>query len=388
MDRNPKLLRITTVPVSLLKLLTGQPKFMTQHGFDVILISADGKERAEVILKENCPHIVVPMTRQITLIQDLKCLFKLVKIFREQKPDIVHTHTPKAGLLGMIAAKIAGVKIRMHTVAGLPLMVATGLKRSLLINIERLTYFSASHVYPNSFTLLDFIKQNKLCTDKKLGVIGYGTSNGVDTEEYSVESLKQDQLEEIKKEFNYQADKLYLLSVGRVVKDKGIEELVNVFKKINLIHTDTHLIIVGPLESDLDPISENTLNNIKQHPNITHIHYSNYVKYYLYLATLLIHPSHREGFPNVLLQAGAMGCPIVCSDISGNIDLVVHNKTGLLFKVNDELDMLEKLNYALNDLSFMNVKSINLQQQISEKYSRKFMQEQILLMYTKNLQIV
>ena len=131
-------------------LLPGQMHFMQQQGFTVLMISADGKERADVMENEQCPHIIVPMTRQITPVQDLKCLLKLIKIFKREKPDIVHTHTPKAGLLGMLAARICFVKVRIHTVAGLPLMVEKGGKLALLAFIEKLTYAAANQVWPNS----------------------------------------------------------------------------------------------------------------------------------------------------------------------------------------------------------------------------------------------
>jgi hypothetical protein len=155
-------------------LLPGQMNFMAANGFEVLMISADGKELAEVIEKEQCRHIIVPMTRKITPFRDLGCLFKLIRIFRKERPDIVHTHTPKAGLLGMLAAKICGVKTRIHTVAGLPLMVETGFKYRLLKFIEKLTYAAANHVWPNSNSLMQFISENNLCKQNKLQIIAKG----------------------------------------------------------------------------------------------------------------------------------------------------------------------------------------------------------------------
>src|SRR5665647_1907606 len=141
------LIRITTVPLALKALLPGQPLFMKQNGFNVIMISADGPQLKEVIEREQCEHIIVPMTRTISPLKDFSCLIQLIRIFRKYKPDIVHTHTPKAGLLGMIAAKLCGVKVRIHTIAGLPVMVATGLKRDILIKTDRLTSWAANHVW-------------------------------------------------------------------------------------------------------------------------------------------------------------------------------------------------------------------------------------------------
>ena len=145
-----KIIRITTVPMALAHLLRGQMRYMKNHGFEVILISADGPERNEVIATEECPHIIVPMTRKITPFRDLQCLFELYRIIRKEKPDIVHTHTPKAGLLGMLAAAFCGTHIRIHTVAGMPLMIERSFKFRLLKFIEKLTYKAASNVWPNS----------------------------------------------------------------------------------------------------------------------------------------------------------------------------------------------------------------------------------------------
>src|SRR6187551_3696016 len=153
----PRLVRITTVPISLHLLLQGQFRYMREHGFDVITMSADGKEVADVI-KDGTPHIVIPMTRKITPLQDFKCLFKLIVEIKKLKPDIVHTHTPKAGLLGMIASWACRVPVRLHTVAGLPLMESSGPKRYLLDLAERLTYACAHIVYPNSQGLKVFIE--------------------------------------------------------------------------------------------------------------------------------------------------------------------------------------------------------------------------------------
>ena len=171
-------------------LLPGQMHFMATNGFDVLMISADGKELADVIAHEKCRHLIVPMTSKITPLQDVKCLFQLVNILRKEKPGIVHTHTPKAGLLGMLAAKICGVKVRIHTVAGLPLMVETGFKYQLLKFIEKLTYGAATQVWPNSNSLMQVITKNKLCKATKLKIIGKGSTNGININRFSKDALE------------------------------------------------------------------------------------------------------------------------------------------------------------------------------------------------------
>ena len=378
---NKKLIRITTVPMALRYLLPGQMHFMASNGFDVLMISADGKELAEVIEKEKCRHIIVPMTRKITPLQDLNCLFQLINIFRKERPDIVHTHTPKAGLLGMLAARICGVKTRIHTVAGLPLMVETGFKYQLLKFIEKLTYAAAGHVWPNSNSLMQFIIDNKLCKTSKLKIIGKGSTNGININRFNKEALDEKIMTEIKTQLNFTDHKKYLLCIGRLVKDKGIVELVHVFNQLQKSDNNLILILVGEYENALDPLPADTLQEIEMNPSIIHINWTNQVEYYMQIAGLFVFPSHREGFPNVLLQAGAMKLPVICSRITGNIDIVTNNETGLIFDSGNEQQMLQHLQYALVHQPQMDRMAKHLQEEIQVNYRQENIWQNMLDAY-------
>lgn len=362
-------------------LLPGQMHFMAANGFDVLMISADGKELAEVIEREQCRHIIVPMTRKVTPWQDLKCLFQLIKIFRKEKPDIVHTHTPKAGLLGMLAAKICGVKIRIHTVAGLPLMVEKGFKYRLLKFIEKLTYAAAKQVWPNSNSLMQFIINNKLCKTPKLKIIAKGSTNGINIDRFNKEALNEIIVTDIKEQVNYSPNKIYLLCIGRLVVDKGIAELVHAFTQLQKSNDNLMLILVGEYESALDPLPAETLHEIEINPSILHINWTNQVEYYMALADFFVFPSHREGFPNVLLQAGAMGLPVICSHITGNIDIVTNNETGLIFDKDNEQQMCKLLQYALAHPQHMQTMANKLQKDIKENYRQENIWQNMLQAY-------
>jgi len=377
------IIRITTVPMAFKVLLAGQPRFMREHGYNVILISADGIEREDVIRNEGCEHIIVPMTRKITPFQDLVHFFKLRKLIRKYRPDIVHTHTPKAGLLGMLAAKSAGVGIRIHTVAGLPLMVEKGFKRKLLVFTEKLTYRAANHVWPNSNSMMNFILSQHLTGKNKLKVIGNGSSNGVDLKKFSKNNLQKEILEKIAATIPA-SPALKILCVGRMVKDKGIEELVNVFQQLKKTYP-LQLILVGPFEPQLDPLRTETMEIIKGDISIIHINWSDSVEYYMSLAQIFVHPSHREGFPNVILQAGAMQLPVVCSDIPGNTDIIRHKETGLIFKVTNEIDLYDKLKYAIENTDELSKIAHDLHQEITELYDRERVHEVILENYDQLL---
>ena len=261
----PKLIRITTVPLSLKLLLAGQMKFMKANGWEVIMVSSDGREVQQIIRAEGVEHEVIPFTRKITPFQDLTCIWKLYQLFRREKPDIVHTHTPKAGLLGMIAAKLSGQKIRIHTLAGIPYMAAEGSKKSLLVQAEKWTYSSATEVWPNSEGLKSFVIEEKLCDAEKLKVIGKGSSNGVDFEKFNRDVLKENHLVAATMRILPGDDDFIILSVGRLVQDKGIEELVHAFLE-SKIYSMSKLVLLGSFEQELNPISIDLMKMIRENP--------------------------------------------------------------------------------------------------------------------------
>jgi glycosyltransferase involved in cell wall biosynthesis len=362
-------------------LLPGQMRFMAANGFDVLMISADGKELPEVMANEQCRHLIVPMTRKITPFRDLQCLFRLIRIFKKEKPDIVHTHTPKAGLLGMLAARYCGVKTRIHTVAGLPLMVEKGFKYRLLKFIEKLTYSAATQVWPNSNSLMRFITGKELCKPGKLHIIAKGSTNGIDVARFNTAVLDENIIGQIKAQISFRPENKYLLCIGRLVKDKGIVELVNVFMQLQKDNGSLVLVLVGEYEGALDPLPVATLQEIENNTSIIHINWTNQVEYYMHIADLFVFPSHREGFPNVLLQAGSMGLPVICSHITGNIDIITNNETGLIFDRGNEQQMLKLLQYALTHPQHMQSMAKQLQQEINENYRRENIWQNMLEAY-------
>jgi glycosyltransferase involved in cell wall biosynthesis len=367
----PKLLRVTTSPLSLRSLLPNQMRFMKENGFEVIMVSSTGKEWPSILENEQCEHRIVPMARNIAPLKDLRSLWLLYRLIKKEKPDIVHSHTPKAGLLAMLAAKFAGVRLRIHTIAGLRFMTATGMLKRILVFMEKLTARAATHVWPNSYSLLEYIRTNKLVKESKLHVIGYGSSNGVDLQRFSVSALKQEHIEEVKKLIGFEANNTYLLSMGRIVKDKGIEELVPAFATLQAAQPSLRLVLLGQYEDHLDPVNAKTKELIKTHPAIIHIEWNEKVEYFMHVCQLMVHASYREGFPNTLLQAGAMECPVVCSRIEGNIDIVTNGETGILFNSRDEKDLAGKLQWAILHPSEMKKYAIELRKKVEKHFSQR-----------------
>ena len=383
----PKLIRITTVPISLKLLLAGQMNFMKKNGFEVIMVSADGREVSQVVKSEGVRHEVIPFTRQITPIEDIKCLYQLYQLFKREQPDIVHSHTPKAGILSMIAAKLAGVKVRIHTLAGIPYMAAEGGKKGLLEKVEKYTYQNATEVWPNSMGLKKFVLKENLCPEDKLHIIGKGSSNGVDLSKFNRNALKENHLVAATMRILPGEDEFVLLSVGRLVKDKGIEELVSAFVNSKIVNK-SKLVLLGSFEQDLNPLSPETIQTITDHPRIIQIDWSDHVAHYMALADVLVHPSHREGFPNVLLEAGAMQLPVICSDIIGNVDIITQQKTGLIFPVKDAAVLKEAIEFAYVKRDSMAKMAAALYQEVVENYSRPAIHSEIFERYQQLLKQV
>ena len=260
-------------------------------------------------------------------------------------------------------------------------MAESGVKYRLLKFIERLTYAAANQVWPNSQSLLNFISEKKLCKPTKLKMIAQGSTNGVNLNRFSKSSLDGKITEEIKAQINYLVQHKYLLCIGRLVADKGITELVHVFTQLQKNNTDLKLILVGEFEETLDPLPAATLHEIAMNPSIIHIGWTNYVEYYLRLAHYFVFPSHREGFPNVLLQAGAMGLPIICSRITGNVDIVTHNETGLIFECGNVPEMINLLQYAITYPERMNSMAKQLQEDITQNYRQENIWQKMLEAY-------
>jgi glycosyltransferase involved in cell wall biosynthesis len=329
-----KLLRITTVPLSLDKLLEGQMGYMKNRGMEVAMVSSDGPRRAEIAAREGCPYYVVPMTRVISPVRDLVSLWQMVRLIRTLRPDIVHTHTPKAGLIGMLAAWWCRVPVRMHTVAGLPLMETTGMRRRLLVLVEKITYRCASGVYPNSHRMLQYIEEQRFCGAGKLKVIAAGSSNGIDAHYFDLTPALRERAKTVRSTYGIPEDALVFVFIGRIVRDKGIQELVAAFSALSPRHP-IHLLLVGPFEDDLDPVDDACRAAIGQNNAIHVTGYQQDVRPFLAAADILAFPSYREGFPNVPLQAGCLGLPSIVTDINGCNEIVEEGVNGLVIPVKD-----------------------------------------------------
>lgn len=396
----PKLIRVTTVPISLKVLLRGQLDFMREHGLEVIGVSSPGEELEETEKQEGIQVIALPMSRRVTPIHDLIALRKMYKLFKKEKPDIVHTHTPKAGIIGMLAARLAKVPVRMHTVAGLPLMEAGTVKKEMLRQVEKLTYSSATRVYPNSQGISKYILKEKLAPAKKLKVLGKGSSNGIDTQYFSPAVISDSQKAELRKSLGLKDKDFVFVFVGRLVKDKGINELVNAFLAISPHPTikpgevlpveqeqesGLKLLLVGPEEKELDPIFPGTSRQIEEYPNIIATGFKEDVRPYLAIADVLVFPSYREGFPNVVMQAGAMGLPCIVTNINGCNEIIEEGLNGLIIPPKDVSALIRAMKKIHNDKKLRKQLASHARKMVVSRYEQKEVWEAILREYRESL---
>lgn len=383
----PKLVRITTVPVSLLVLLKGQMKYMSEHGFEVTMISSPGEEVPKLLEQEKCAHIPVMLTRKITPFQDLKSLIQLTRILKKIKPDIVHTHTPKAGLIGMWAAKLAGVPIRLHTIAGLPWVESSGIMRKVLIFVEKLTAFAAHEIFPNSFLQKKFMESLNIANGK-MKVLGKGSSNGINTDHFSINDSIQQASLSLKSQAKLSSNGWVWIFVGRIVKDKGIAELLNAFTELSLHFPEDQLWMVGAPEPDLDPLEKKHQLMLSKHPQIKSWGFQQDIRPYLAAAKVMVFPSYREGFPNVPLQAGSMGCMLLLSDINGCNEIVENGIDGKLVPSKNTKLLLTAMMETRSNLDETNAFAKKIQQKIIDNYNQNTLWQIMLKEYETRLKNV
>lgn len=378
----PKLIRITTVPLSLEKLLNGQWEYFSEF-YNITAISSE-LEKLEAFskaFKTNIFHL--PLTRKITPLTDLKAIIKLYFFLKREKPLIVHTQTPKAGLVGMIAAYLARVPIRIHDVVGLPLMEASCFKYKLLVCVEKLTYSCAHIVYPNSFGLKEYMNQIGLCKDHKLKVIGYGSSNGIDTNYFSKSHFSAEMNSIFRGELGLLLNDFVFIFVGRLVGDKGINELLEAFSRLYENNKYFKLLLVGSEEPDLDPLNKKSLDILNNNQGIISVGFKEDVRPYLALANCFVFPSYREGFPNVVLEAAAMELACIVTDINGSNEIISHNENGIIIPKKDIIALQNAMDLLANKKSLLYKLSKNARVGIKEKFQKEIFYKAMLDEYKR-----
>lgn len=371
----PVLIRMTTVDTSLDSLLNGQLKFLNEH-YEVVAVASDSGKLSHVSEREGVRTVGVPMSRAISPFKDFISLFKLIALFRRENPCIVHANTPKASLLGMLAAWICRVPNRIYLVTGLRFETTTGMMRFVLKSMERITCFCATKVIPEGDGVkATLIKEN--ITKKPLRKILNGNINGINIGYFDRNADIMQEAARIRRN----PSEFIFVFIGRMVKDKGVNELVRAFDRLSKEVKDVRLLLLGRFEDKLDPISPLSRKIIEENDRITFAGYQADVRPFFAASDVAVLPSYREGFPNVILQAGAMGIPSIVTDISGCNEIIVNGQNGLIVPSKDEESLYDAMRKMATDPKLVRSLAVNSRHMIACRFSQSDVWNALLAEY-------
>ena len=343
-----KLIHVTTIPLTLWSFFRGQIAFMKVRGYEIEAAAAPGEVLAQFADREQVVTHAIPMLRRIAPLADLVAVARLWKYFRQARPTIIHGHTPKAGLLSMMAAWAARVPVRIYHIRGLPLLTAARPKRWLLWCSEWIACRLACQVLSVSHSLTAEVVRLRLCPAGKIRVLAGGSSNGVDTERFCPARFDAAERRRLRERYGIDERDLVVGFIGRVVGEKGIRELLEAWRALRKEFKALHLFVVGPLEAH-DPIGRECEQVLRRCPRIHLMGYTSDVAPLYAMFDVCVLPSYREGLPNVPLEAAAMAVPVVTTDVPGCRDSVEHGVTGTLVPPRDAEQLADALRCYLRD---------------------------------------
>lgn len=328
--RVPTLLHVLTVPLTL-RFLRGQVEYMAEHGYDIHVACAPGAQLDQFVEARPVTGHPVRMSRRVEPRADLESVHELTSLIRRIRPDIVHAHTPKGGLLGMISATACRVPLRIYHLRGMPLLTARGPMRRVLWATESVSCSSAHRVLAVSQSLADAAREAGIVGARKAKVLAHGSGNGVDGRRFDPARVDR---ASSRAAFGLANDELVVTYVGRLVRDKGISELLAAWRELRGRWPRARLLVVGPFE-ERDAIPATEVDAIRNDPSIRHVELTEDMPSVYRASDLVVLPSHREGFPNVPLEAACMELPVITTDAVGCRDSVVDGETGKIVPLGD-----------------------------------------------------
>lgn len=375
-NRKKKVLRIATVPLSLDLLLKGQLRMLNEE-YEVVAVSSPGKELEKVAGREGVRTVAVGMERRISLFKDLISLCRLIKVIRREKPWMVHTVTPKAGLLGMMAAWVCGVPVRVHTFTGLVFPTACGLKRKILMATDRLTCACATSINPEGKGVMNDLKRFGI-TRRDMKIVGNGNINGIDLEFFCRTPEVMEATAKWRKEGCFT-----FCFVGRIVGDKGMNELAEAFGKLVAEYPACRLLLVGAFEEKLDPVSPEVKAFFENCGQVEFVGWQDDIRPFLAASDVFVFPSYREGFPNVVIQAAAMDVPSIVTDINGCNEIICDGVNGVIVPSHDADRLYEAMKRMREDGEAWANMSRKARASVAERYERKYVWNEIKKFYAE-----
>jgi glycosyltransferase involved in cell wall biosynthesis len=345
----PRVIRVTTDPYHLWNFMDGQARYLRDSGYDIQVVSAPGPLLEKFAAREQVPVHEVPMKREIDVASDIRSLTQLCRLFSQLRPDIVHGATPKAGLLTMLAGEWARVPIKIYHVAGLRWWTLRGLKRRIVMNSERTACGLSDLVLSVSPSVRQALVDHKLTTPDRIRVLAEGHENGIDVDNAFNPSLVGPAMRlRTREAFGAPRDAVIAGYFGRLVHDKGIEELTKAWLRLRDEIPRLHLLIVGE-NDDTDPVARETRCLLESDSRVHLAGWIEDVAPFYAAVDYCVLPSYREGFPTIPLEAGAMQRPTITTDAIGCVDAVRDGITGVRIPVGNADALTEAMRaYSLN----------------------------------------
>ena len=382
--KHPILIHVTTVPETF-GFFRGQLNFMKEKGFNICGVSSPGRLLTETGKREDIMVHAVEMARRITPTADLSSIIKLYRFFQKIKPTIVHAHTPKGGLLGVVAARLARVPAVIYTMRGLPYVTQSGWKRNLLIWTETVACRMADRVITVSLATREKAVAEGICPAAKIMVPGNGSSNGVDGEgRFNPEELPPGSRSDMRERYQIPVEATVLGFMGRLVRDKGIVELAEAWKNLRDRYADLYLFLIGPLEPQ-DPVPADILAELKQDARVKFAgHVDDAVPFYAAMDILTL-PTYREGFPNTPLEAAAMKLPVVITDVDGCPEAVENEVTGLLVPPKNSQALAEALEELIKNPEKRKSMGLAGRERVLKKFNPAIIWQELYISYLQLL---
>jgi glycosyltransferase involved in cell wall biosynthesis len=375
--RKKKLFIVTTIPLSFI-FFKGQLHLLRDE-FDVTLISSPEEQLFKTANFNKVNSYGVFMKREISILHDFLSLFKLMVCFNRNKPDIVHGNTPKGSFLSMIASWVCRVPTRVYYVHGLRYQGATGLKKKILIYMERISCKLATDIFAVSRGVKKVMYEDGI-TKKSINVIWNGSINGINSDFFNPNIVE---FINLKEQYSIKKNDFVFGFVGRIVADKGINELVWAFKNLNELYPNLKLLLIGDYEHSLDPLLTEIKVEIEQNKNIILVGFQKDIRPFYKLMNLFVFPSYREGFGVSLMEAAAMNIPSISSDIIGCNEIIEHNLNGFLIPSKNKEVLLEKMKFSIENKDKIKEMSTLTRDFILSKFEQKQLWMKTMEIYKK-----
>jgi len=378
-----KVLHAVTSSLSLV-LLNGQMGYLQKIGFEPAIVCGPGKGTEVKRTAESIPVFTTAMEREISPLRDLLSLHRLYRLVRRLRPTILNVGTPKAGLLVGLAAFLNRIPCRIYTLRGLRVETARGIKRRMLTLTERIACACANRVICVSPSLQRRAAELRLVSLEKTRVLGSGSSNGVDVARFMPTAERRAQAAEIRRRLGIEPGAPVLGFVGRFTRDKGIPELVEAFQLVREDFPDTRLLLLGSYEPG-DPVPLQIRTAIESDPGVVRIDFTDEIASYYHAMDVFVLPTHREGFPNCVLEAQAAECPVVTTRATGAVDSVEDGVTGLLVPVGDAAATAAAIASLLSDRAMAQRMGRNGRERVIRQFRQELIWEALADVYRELL---